>query len=512
MYVSDEKNAASLQVQPRRGWALWWQQIAAFPWRNTVNTLRTRFGEDRLGLTASSLTFTTMLALVPFFTVALALLTAFPMFATVEAQLQRWLIESLIPSTIASQVLGYITQFASKASRLGLAGLSFLLVTALALILTMDRTLNNIWRVRQLRPLGQRVLIYWAAITLGPLLLGASLAFTSYVMSASGGLVKRLPDGVQLLFDSLQFVLLAGGMASLYHYVPNTPVKWRHAWTGGVFVAVCIELAKKVLALYLGKVPTYSVVYGAFATLPILLVWIYVAWVIVLLGAVVTAYLPKCGVPVIQNYFPEAMALGDRHENRITAIEYKLKPDAIGIGIGMGQHVETEQALHDFLKQNRVPLVIDADGLNILAKHTDWLSLLPPGTILTPHPKELSRMIGEWSDDYEKIRKTREFARKYKVIVIIKGAFSLVIDAETIHVNSSGTPALATAGSGDVLAGMITSLLAQGSPPLDAARVGVYLHGLTGDLTRDRIHERVFIASDIIDAIGTAYRHLEGPI
>ena len=147
--------------------------------------------------------------------------------------------------------------------------------------------------MQRLRPLGQWVLIYWAAITLGPLLMGASLALTSYVMSASGGLVKRLPDGVQLLFDSIQFVVLAGGMAALYHYVPNTPVKWRHAWTGGLFVAVCIELAKKVLAVYLGKVPTYSVVYGAFATLPILLVWIYVAWVIVLLGAVVTAYLPS---------------------------------------------------------------------------------------------------------------------------------------------------------------------------------------------------------------------------
>ena len=138
--------------------------------------------------------------------------------------------------------------------------------------------------MQRLRPLGQRVLIYWAAITLGPLLMGASLALTSYVMSASGGLVKRLPDGVQLLFDSIQFVVLAGGMAALYHYVPNTPVKWRHAWTGGLFVAVCIELAKKVLAVYLGKVPTYSVVYGAFATLPILLVWIYVAWVICAAG------------------------------------------------------------------------------------------------------------------------------------------------------------------------------------------------------------------------------------
>ena len=267
-------------------------ELSHFPWKTTAQTLRERFREDHLGLTASSLTFTTILALVPFFTVALAVFTAFPIFGKLQDALQGWLVSSLVPDSISRQVLGYLTQFASKASSLGAAGFSILLATALALILTIDRTLNDIWRVQRLRPLGQRVLIYWAAITLGPLLMGASLALTSYVMSASGGLVKRLPDGVQLLFDSIQFVVLAGGMAALYHYVPNTPVKWRHAWTGGLFVAVCIELAKKVLAVYLGKVPTYSVVYGAFATLPILLVWIYVAWVLLLVGPVGCAYSP----------------------------------------------------------------------------------------------------------------------------------------------------------------------------------------------------------------------------
>ncbi|KQO25725.1 YihY family inner membrane protein [Acidovorax sp. Leaf78] len=282
----------SLQAVASRFEALM-TELSHFPWRTTAQTLRERFREDHLGLTASSLTFTTILALVPFFTVALAVFTAFPIFGKLQDALQGWLVTSLVPDSIARQVLGYLNQFAAKASGLGVAGFSILLATALALILTIDRTLNDIWRVQRLRPLGQRVLIYWAAITLGPLLMGASLAVTSYVMSASGGLVRRLPDGVQLLFDSIQFVVLAGGMASLYHYVPNTPVKWRHAWTGGFFVSVCIELAKKVLALYLGSVPTYSVVYGAFATLPILLVWIYVAWVIVLLGAVVTAYLPS---------------------------------------------------------------------------------------------------------------------------------------------------------------------------------------------------------------------------
>lgn len=268
-------------------------ELSKFPWRTTAQTLRERFREDQLGLTASSLTFTTVLALVPFLAVALAVFTAFPIFGKLQGVVQKWLVESLVPESISRQVLGYLTQFASKASGLGAAGFSILLGTALMLILTIDRTLNNIWRVRRLRPLGQRLMIYWAAITLGPLLLGGSLALTSYVMSASSGLVRTLPDGVALLVDSIQFFILAAGMAGLYHFVPNTTVKWQHAWVGGLFVAVCMELAKKVLAAYLTKVPTYSVVYGAFATLPILLVWIYVAWVIVLLGAVVTAYLPS---------------------------------------------------------------------------------------------------------------------------------------------------------------------------------------------------------------------------
>jgi membrane protein len=267
--------------------------LSHFPWKSTAQTLRARFRDDRLGLTASSLTFTTTIALVPFITVALAVFTAFPMFAKFQGVLQKWLIESLIPDNIARQVLGYLTQFAGQASKLGVAGLAVLFSTALALILTIDRTLNSIWRVRTPRSLGQRVLVYWAGITLGPLLLGVSLSLTSYAISASKGVVGVIPGGVQLLLDLLQFSLVAGGMAAMYHYVPNIHVKWRHAWVGGLFVATGFELAKKVLALYLSKVPTYSVVYGAFATVPILLIWIYVAWVIVLLGAVITAYLPS---------------------------------------------------------------------------------------------------------------------------------------------------------------------------------------------------------------------------
>ena len=278
---------------------LWLQEVARVPWLDALYTLRERFREDRLGLTASSLTFTTITALVPFFTVALAVFTAFPMFSKFQDVLQKWLFESLVPDSIARQVLGYLTQFAGKASKLGAVGVVALLVTALALIFTIDRTLNSIWRVRKPRPFAQRVLMYWAAVTLGPLLLGASLSLTSYALSASQGLVGAMPGGVAFLLNTLQFFLVAAGMAAMFRFVPNIYVRWGHAWMGGIFVAGGLELAKKLLVLYLSKVPTYSVVYGAFATVPILLVWIYVAWSIVLLGAALTAYVPSliAGVP-----------------------------------------------------------------------------------------------------------------------------------------------------------------------------------------------------------------------
>ena len=230
------------------------QQLLAdfskFPWRDTAITLRQRFRDDHLGLTASSLTFTTSIALVPFFTVALAIFTAFPMFAKLQGTLQIWLVESLIPDNIARQVLGYLTQFTRQASRLGVAGLTVLVITAIALVLTIDRTLNSIWRVRKPRPFGQRVLIYWAAVTLGPLLLAASLAATSYVLPFVRNGAAAPEAMLQFLVDTLEFVCLAGSLAALYHYMPNTYVKWAHAWVGGGFVAVGIAVAKKLLTVY----------------------------------------------------------------------------------------------------------------------------------------------------------------------------------------------------------------------------------------------------------------------
>jgi membrane protein len=270
-----------------------WERLLGFPWRTTLLTLRERFREDRLGITAGSLTFTTTMALVPLLTVALAIFSAFPLFGRVEAQLQRWLIQSLIPESIGRQVSRYLLQFADKAGQLGWAGAVFLLFTALALILTIDRKLNDIWRVRRPRPLAQRLLVYWAVLTLGPLLLGASLSMTSYLASASRGWVAAVPGGVEWLLGLTQFLMGLLGLAALYRFVPYAPVRWGHALTGGLLAALGLELARRGLGWYLAQVPTYSMVYGAFATLPLLLVWLYTAWVIVLLGAVFTAFLPS---------------------------------------------------------------------------------------------------------------------------------------------------------------------------------------------------------------------------
>lgn len=280
--------------------ALAWRALRGWPWADTWYTLRQRFREDRLGLTAGSLTFTTTLSLVPLMTVMLALFTAFPIFSRFQVALEKYLLQSLVPESIARPVLGALTQFAAKASQVGTVGLAALAVAALALVFTIDRTLNAIWRVRKRRPLAQRVLVYWAALTLGPLLLGVSLSLTSYAISASRGLVNALPGGVGMLLLAIEFGLLAAGFAALYRFVPNTYVRWTHAWAGGLFAALGFEIAKRALAWYVGLVPTYSVIYGAFATLPILLLWIYLSWVIVLIGAVIAAYAPSLAMRVVR--------------------------------------------------------------------------------------------------------------------------------------------------------------------------------------------------------------------
>lgn len=223
----------------------------------------------------------------------------------------------------------------------------------------------------------------------------------------------------------------------------------------------------------------------------------------------VTAYIPKCGYQIVQIAIPEVMVLTDVKKKCISNINFDLQPDAIGIGPGIGQDEVTQKAFLKFLKTNETPLVIDADGLNILSQNKSWFLLLQPGTILTPHPKELERLIGKWTSEEEKFEKTISFSLQYNVIIVMKGAPTHIIDGETIYKNRTGNPALATAGSGDVLTGIITSFLAQGYESVQAAILGVYLHGLTADLAAPKIGFQSFIASDIIGNLGGAFLSLE---
>jgi membrane protein len=257
-----------------------------------ASRVRQRFVDVRLGQAAGSLTFTTTIALVPLLTVGLAIFTIFPQFADIQTLVQRWLIDSLMPEGISRQVLGYVTQFTSKASRLGLAGMAVLVISALTLVFTLDRAFNAIWGISKPRLLVQRMLVYWAAMTLGPLLMGLGVTTMSHVVSVSRGLVQAWPQSLNLAIDVLEWSLLVMGVGALFKYLPNVHVRWAHALTGGLWVTVAIEVARRVLTWYLSAMPAFSKVYGALATLPILLVWIYTAWVIVLSGAVIVSLLP----------------------------------------------------------------------------------------------------------------------------------------------------------------------------------------------------------------------------
>jgi hydroxyethylthiazole kinase-like uncharacterized protein yjeF len=222
----------------------------------------------------------------------------------------------------------------------------------------------------------------------------------------------------------------------------------------------------------------------------------------------ITAYIPKCGYMILQSSFPEAMVITDESEEFISKIDFDITPTVIGIGVGIGTNAKTVSAFETFLKQNKVPLVIDADGINMLSKKKVLLKLLPKNTVLTPHPKELERLIGKWKDDFDKLKKVKAFSKKYKVIIVIKGANTITVFEDKLYINSTGNPGLATAGSGDVLTGIITGLISQDYSPLNATVFGVYLHGKSADIAIEDFGYQSLIASHVIEYLGEAYLDL----
>ena len=225
-------------------------------------------------------------------------------------------------------------------------------------------------------------------------------------------------------------------------------------------------------------------------------------------AGLVSVFVPKCGYNVLQSSFPEAMVMTDEHETVITNITFDIEPTVIGFGIGVGTSTKTINAFEAFLKQNKTPLVVDADGINILSKKKSLLKLLPENTVLTPHPKELERLIGSWTDDFDKLHKVKAFSKKHKVIVVVKGANTITVLENKLYVNTTGNPGLSTAGSGDVLTGIITGLMSQGYNSLVASIFGVYLHGKSADIAVEDFGYQSLIASHIIQYLGEAYLDL----
>ncbi|MBI3937207.1 MAG: YihY family inner membrane protein [Betaproteobacteria bacterium] len=251
-----------------------------------------RFVEERCLQVAASLTFTTLLALVPMVAVALTVISAFPVFGAFTEHLERFVLENLVPES-AEAIAAYTEQFTENAGRLTALGAAFLGLTALLLMLTIDRAFNTIWRVTRPRPMLQRVLIYWTVLTVGPLLIGVSLSLTYWLVGISLGVVRDIPGAGVALLKIMPVVLTSVAFALLYLAVPNRRIALGDALLGGVAAGLAFEAMKRGFAFYVTQFPTYKLVYGAFASIPIFLLWVYLSWMVVVFGAVVVAVLPE---------------------------------------------------------------------------------------------------------------------------------------------------------------------------------------------------------------------------
>lgn len=226
-------------------------------------------------------------------------------------------------------------------------------------------------------------------------------------------------------------------------------------------------------------------------------------------AGLLTSHVPHNGYVIIQTTVPEAMLCIDESDLMFTSVPHLEQYNAIGAGPAIGTKVNTQKALHELLIQAEHPMVLDADALNILAANKAWLDELPENTILTPHPKEFERLTRPVTCGYERMELAIEFAARYKIILVLKGAHSLIVAPDgRIWFNTSGNPGMATAGSGDVLTGIILGLLAQAYTPLNAAIIGVFCHGFAGDLAANQQGLEALIASDIIENLGEAFRIL----
>lgn len=274
-----------------------WLALLALPplsaLAHLVSLIVGRYVEDRCNQVAASLSFTTLLSLVPLLTVALGLFARLPEFIHMEDVLRRFLFDNLLPAKAGNIVGNYALQFSDNANQLTVIGSIILFVTAILTMLTIDHSFNAIWRVHRPRRLTKRIAMYGVGLVVGPPVIALGMALVTYAVSASLGWVHEPPWLRTALFRSLPVVFMTVLLTVLYRVVPNRSVTWRHALIGGTFAALVFALMQKLFGLFVIGLPTYRLIYGAFAALPIFLLWLYLCWTVVIIGALLTAVLPE---------------------------------------------------------------------------------------------------------------------------------------------------------------------------------------------------------------------------
>lgn len=372
----------------------WWHTFGWHLWR--------RFLEDNCLQSAGMLAYTTLLAVVPLTAVTLAVISAFPVFENWSALIQEFIFQNFVPAA-GEVVQQYVTEFADKATQLTAAGVLFLVFVAVMLMWNVERTLNRIWRVTTPRRLVNRFMVYWSALTLGPLLIGASLAITSYLVSLP--LVSEAAQTLGLRNRLIHVAPFAASLAAftlLYLMVPNRSVRLRNAFAGGLLAAVLFELAKRAFAFYVTNYPTYEHIYGTLATVPIFLIWVYMSWVVILLGASFAAsldtfqYLRYAGYAHQHDFVLLYRVTGHLWEAQQRGVALslpalaRLEPDAADDRLTQALHRLRDAGLARGDEEGRWVLLRDLADVTLL-------DLYRAGAVALPLPDQLPDRADRWN-------------------------------------------------------------------------------------------------------------------